>query len=107
MNAYEQEMRDRLIRVESRMVQLGDYVGANLRSKQRIIITTTALGTAIEIDALDVSLSRIYAELAHRRWENGPPVTPIPVYHNHKLVMTVYTPPMNVVPAPSLIRSNT
>lgn len=87
---YEQEMLDRIIRIESRMVQLGDFVGANLRTKQRITIHEYSTGTAIEIDALDVSLARIYTELSQRRWENGPPVTPIPVYHKNKLVMNIY-----------------
>lgn len=86
---YEKEMLDRVIRIESRMVQLGDFVGANLRTKQRITIHEYATGTAVEIDALDVSLARIYTELSQHRWVNGPPVTPIPVYHHSKLVMTI------------------
>jgi hypothetical protein len=60
------EIRDRMVRVESRLVQLGDYVGANLRTRQKIdverpgpdgVLTTT-------VDSLDVSIARIYAELA-------------------------------------------
>lgn len=59
------EIRDRMVRVESRLVQLGDYVGANLRSRQKIdvelpgpdgVLTTT-------VDSLDVSIARIYAEI--------------------------------------------
>ena len=61
------EILDRLIRTESRIVQLGDHVGANLRSKQKIEIVRTDLTTPVpayvRIDSLDVSVSRILTEL--------------------------------------------
>lgn len=59
------EIADRMRRMESRLVQLGDHVGANLRTKQRIEIVSDGDGTPpwVEIDALDVSISRIVTEL--------------------------------------------
>lgn len=61
------EIRDRTARTESRLVQLGDYVGANLRSKQRINIEMNVSGIVyVDIDALDVSISRIVTELQQR-----------------------------------------
>ncbi len=90
LTTLEQELKDRLVRIESRMVQLGDYVGANLRTKQRITIVQSAAGVAIEIDALDVSLSRIYNELGHTAWAHGPPTQPIPIYHKNRMVMMIY-----------------
>jgi len=90
LTTLEQELKDRLVRIESRMVQLGDYVGANLRTKQRINIVQSASGVAIEIDAMDVSMSRIYAELAHTTWANGPPTQPIPVYHKGRMALMIY-----------------
>jgi hypothetical protein len=59
------EIRDRMVRVESRLVQLGDYVGANLRSRQKIDIgglDASGMLTAT-VDSLDVSVARIYAEI--------------------------------------------
>lgn len=89
---FEREALDRIIRIESRLVQLGDFVGANLRTKQRIEVVRSANGTAITIDALDVSLARVYAELAltEKKYHVTLPATPIPVYHQDKLVMMVY-----------------
>lgn len=83
------EVRDRVIRMESRIVQLGDYVGANLRSKQRIDVKRKdGPGVYVEIDALDVSISRIVAELRN----NGVIRTehPIDVFLERKRVATVY-----------------
>jgi hypothetical protein len=61
------DIRDRMVRVESRLVQLGDYVGANLRTRQRICIEPPSDGIdvlATTVDSLDVSIARIYAEMA-------------------------------------------
>ena len=59
-----QEVLQRVTRLESRMVQLGDYVGANLRSKQKVIFSWPPNQRPIAaIDALDMSLSRVIAEL--------------------------------------------
>lgn len=84
------ELLDRTRRLESRMVQLGDHVGANLRSKQRIEIKHAAAGDGhslyVEIDALDVSVSRILTEL--RQHEVHRPA--IGVFHEGRLVFTVY-----------------
>lgn len=63
------ELLDRTRRLESRMVQLGDFVGANLRSKQRIEVRLRQPSETayVVIDALDVSVSRIVTEL----WQHG------------------------------------
>lgn len=54
------EIKDRLVRMESRMVQLGDHVGANLRIRERIDVKRDAQGDAyVEIDSPEQSLSRI------------------------------------------------
>lgn len=63
------EIRDRIVRLESRMVQLGDHVGANLRTKQKIEIHPADTGVWVDIDSLDVSLSRIVTELQQRGLE--------------------------------------
>lgn len=87
LTEFEQEILDRIVRIESRMVQLGDHVGANLRSKQKIDVVLSQTGTVVVIDSLDVSASRIYTELAAKRVRTGEPV---PVFHKNRLVMTLY-----------------
>lgn len=68
------ELLDRSIRTETRVVQLGDHVGANLRSKQRIDIEPTPTSVVAYIDALDVSLSRVAAEVTRSPyWDIAPP----------------------------------
>jgi hypothetical protein len=59
------EINQRVTRTESRIVQLGDFVGANLRAKQKIeVLQDKATGEwYVQIDALDVSLSRIASAL--------------------------------------------
>lgn len=84
---FEQEVLDRVIRIESRVVQLGDHVGANLRTKQRIEIVWEGNYPTVDIDSLDVSLSRIYAQLAQAK---RPITGAVNVFHNNKHVMTVY-----------------
>jgi hypothetical protein len=96
-SANEKETLERVIRLESRMVQLGDHVGANLRTKQRIDIRasdTAACRISITIDSLDVSLSRIYQEVnlfyqsnpAFKEWC----IHSVPVFWKGKQVMQVY-----------------
>lgn len=87
------ELLDRTRRTESRLVQLGDYVGANLRSKQRITITPGDKGVGLHkgvptvtIDALDVSVSRILTELAQHN-VHAPAVE---VFCEGHLVFTLY-----------------
>lgn len=61
-----QEILQRTIRVETRMLQLGDHVGANLRTKQRIEIARSGdarHAIVAYVDSLDVSLSRVLAEI--------------------------------------------
>lgn len=59
-----EEIHQRAVRTETRVLQLGDHVGANLRTKQRIDIEATAHCSVVAyIDALDVSLSRVIAEV--------------------------------------------
>ncbi|WP_433704423.1 hypothetical protein [Paraburkholderia sacchari] len=57
------EINQRVTRLESRLVQLGDHVGANLRTKMRIVLHKDEHGVWVDVDALDVSMSRILNEL--------------------------------------------
>lgn len=94
---FEKELMERVIRLESRVVQLGDHVGANLRTKQRIdirIIDTAQYKISITIDSMDVSLSRIYQEI-NLFYQSTPAckdwcIASLPVYWKGKQVMTVY-----------------
>lgn len=87
---FEQEVMDRIVRIESRVVQLGDHVGANLRTKQKIDIRQAGGRVTIEIDSLDVSLSRILTQLAQTTLlAAGGKGADIPVYHGDRFVMTV------------------
>lgn len=82
------ELLDRSIRTESRLVQLGDHVGANLRVKQRIDITKETDGeTTVHIDSMDVSLSRILAELRSAGISGV-----VTVRHDDVMVATIYAP---------------
>jgi hypothetical protein len=68
------EVLQRSIRMETRMVQLGDHVGANLREKQRIEVEPTKESVVVYIDAMDVSLSRIATEItASQYWDLAKP----------------------------------
>lgn len=77
------ELFDRIIRIESRLVQLGDHVGANLRTKQRIEVVVSATGVAVEVDSMDVSMSRILTELSKRGVKTA---MSIPIFCKHKQV---------------------
>lgn len=82
------EVNQRTTRIESRMVQLGDYVGANLRTRLRVELKRDPGGKAyVEIDALDVSLSRIYSMLQEMKINEVVDVTLKGV-----MVATVYPP---------------
>lgn len=87
-----QEVADRVTRIESRVVQLGDHVGANLRTKQRIEIVPNVYGDPpyIEVDALDVSLSRILAEL--RQNASAFALYPIDIRHKGQRIATLLAP---------------
>lgn len=81
------EILQRMIRLESRMVQLGDHVGANLRTKQKIDIEHTPPDSnLVRIDKLDVSLSRILSELR----EQGITQSTVRVYHGDRCVAEIY-----------------
>lgn len=86
------ELLDRTRRIETRMVQLGDYVGANLRTKQKIEITSsTGVGRhqgtpAVTIDSLDVSVSRILTELR----QHNVHAAAVEVFHEGQVVFTLY-----------------
>jgi hypothetical protein len=81
------ELRDRCVRMESRMVQMGDFVGINLRERQRIEVKRDGQGDVyVEIDALDVSLSRILVSLR----EQGHRAGEIPVLLKGQRVATVF-----------------
>ena len=87
------EVLDRVIRTESRLVQLGDYVGANLRSRQKIEICRPDLANAghpyVLVDSLDVSASRILTELRQANVH----VHDIDVFVGDRRVFTLY--PLN------------
>lgn len=57
------EILQRTVRMETRMLQLGDHVGANLRSKQRIDIEPAQGSVVAYVDSMDVSFSRVMAEV--------------------------------------------
>jgi predicted nucleic acid-binding protein len=78
------EIADRLRRTESRLVQLGHFVGVELRARRRVDVR--ADHRDVDIDALDVSISRIYAELANKGIKSGE----VPVYLGDRLVATLY-----------------
>lgn len=92
-----QEILDRVVRTESRVVQLGDHVGANLRHKMRIELHNVSGNVwQVEIDALDVSLSRIVAELQRHQIE----AQAVGVWLEGRLVATVYPKAMINQPIP-------
>lgn len=92
-----QEVADRVTRTESRIVQLGDHVGANLRQKQRIAIRVGASGfTEVEIDALDVSISRVMTELK----SHGVRASAVSVRHEGRIVATLYPKALGTVVQP-------
>lgn len=64
------EIKERATRIESRVVQLGDHVGANLRLKLRIQPMKDAETGArmVSVDCFDVSISRILSELQEWGW---------------------------------------
>lgn len=80
------ETRERVIRMESRMVQLGDHVGANLRTKQRIVIRDLQTAPYVVIDSLDVSVSRILTELRQHKVS----AVNIPVLHEGGTAFILY-----------------
>jgi hypothetical protein len=57
------EVLQRMVRTETRIVQLGDHVGANLRDRMRIDVEPTRESVVVYVDAMDVSLSRIQNEV--------------------------------------------
>ena len=83
------ETLERVTRLESRMVQLGDHVGANLRTKQRIEIRRPAsMSPYVVIDSLDVSISRILTELRQANLH----VASIDVCVGESHVLTLFPP---------------
>jgi hypothetical protein len=84
------KISDRTTRLETRFVQLGDHVGANLRVKQCVTVSVSSIGIAVEIDALDMSLSRVIAEL-HRQCdpERLHATAKVPVFFAGKCVATL------------------
>lgn len=84
------ETLERVTRLETRVVQLGDYVGANLRSKQRIDIhpvnAEPGAHLIVEIDSMDVSVSRVLAELRQR----GIRQSTVSVWCNDRLIFNLY-----------------
>jgi len=81
-----QEINQRVTRTESRMVQLGDFVGTNLRVRMRVAVRKQEGAVWVEVDALDTSISRIYTELR----EHGIAGMAVPVRLDGKDIATVY-----------------
>jgi hypothetical protein len=85
------EINQRVARMESRMVQLGDHVGANLRTKMRTeVVKEAGRGPHVEVDAADVSLSRIHTALREAAVHSGE----IPIYLNGVEIAVIY--PANI-----------
>lgn len=82
------EINMRMIRTESRLVQLGDYVGANLRTKMRVEVRFNGGDPVpyVVVDALDVSASRIVTALREAGVRSGD----VLVYLDGKVIATVY-----------------
>ena len=80
------EINQRAIRMESRVVQLGDHVGANLRTKMRTDVHESANGIWVDVDAYDVSISRIRTALREAGITEGQ----VPVRLNGKTIAVVY-----------------
>ncbi|WP_168788034.1 hypothetical protein [Paraburkholderia aromaticivorans] len=76
------EINQCAIRMESRVVQLGDHVGANLRTKMRTDVHEGANGIWVDVDACDVSISRIRTALR----EAGIKEKQVPVRPNGKTI---------------------
>jgi hypothetical protein len=92
-----QKILERVVRTESRVVQLGDHVGANLRQQQRIEIHNVGSNLwQVEIDAMDVSLSRIVSELRRRQIR----AHAVGVWLEGQLVATVYPEAIHNIPVP-------
>jgi hypothetical protein len=81
------ELRERTVRLESRVVQLGDHVGSNLRERMRMEVKKDGQGDVfVEIDALDVALSRVLVTLREHGYKSGE----VPVLLNGQRVATVF-----------------
>lgn len=73
-----QELRDRAVRIESRIVNLGDYLGANLRTHNKVVVTVVDELTGFAaLDGMDVSLSRMINEAKRAGLRSG---ASVPVY---------------------------
>lgn len=71
-NATLKEIKDRVTRLESRLVQLGDHVGANLRIRLQVNVRTDQFGEPwVEVDALDISFARIVCSLREHGYFRG------------------------------------
>jgi hypothetical protein len=80
------EINQRATRLESRLVQLGDYVGANLRTRMRIVVRSDGQDTWVDVDAFDVSISRIVTTLREQGIQKG---MLVPVRLMGQLIATV------------------
>lgn len=66
------EINQRVTRVESRIVHLGDRLGVNLRSRQINVICDDR-GPRVEVDAPDISISTIINKLRDSGVKKGDP----------------------------------
>lgn len=70
------EIRERTTRMETRLVQLGEHMGVNLRNRHRIDVEPTRESVVVYVDALDISFSRIANDVQDsQHWANAKPGT--------------------------------
>lgn len=66
------EINQRVTRIESRIVHLGDSLGTNLRSRDRqVVLMNDDDGAWVEVDAQDISYSVIRTSLRQKGVEKG------------------------------------
>lgn len=83
------EINQRAARMESRMVQLGDHVGANLRTKMRTEVIRSDGAQPqwyVKVDAVDVSLSRIHTALREAGVHSGE----VQIYLNDACIAVIF-----------------
>lgn len=85
------EIRDRVSRTETRIVVLGDHVGADLRSSKRVTIKMHPRTAEpwVDLTSMDVSLSGIINELA----STGEFLGDVCVMHKGVHVATIHLKP--------------
>jgi len=83
------EVNQRVIRTETRVVNLGDHIGLNLREQTKVELTHEGSELMVRISALDVSISQIMNVLHRAGCDRGRHVG---VWCGGKFVCTVVAP---------------